>query len=53
MLVSFGYYDEEKDVKELLPKIITCLDGEQDVLTRAPKSKKRTSFIHNKQIIQI
>ena len=26
-LVSFGYYDDEKHVKPLIPAIISCLDG--------------------------
>jgi hypothetical protein len=47
MLVSFGYYDDDEDIEELLPKITDCLDGTQDLLTGSkPKSEKSMSSIN-------
>ena len=44
LLVSFGYYDDDDDVEELLPQITNCLDGRKDLLTGSkPKSEKSMS----------
>ena len=44
LLVSFGYYDDDEDVEELLPKITDCLDGRKDLLTGSkPKSESSMS----------
>ena len=43
LLVSFGYYDDNKDVKKLLPKVISCLDGRKDLITQS-KSKSDKSM---------
>lgn len=40
LLVSFGYYDDDEDVKELLPKVISCLDGRKDIIE--PQSKRKS-----------
>ena len=54
LLVSFGYYDDDDDVKKLLPKVISCLDGRKDRLTqRKPKSEKSMSSINASNIYTI
>ena len=46
LLVSFGYYDDDNDVEELLPKITKCLDGTKDHLTGSKlKSEKSMSML--------
>ena len=47
LLVSFGYYDDDKDVKKLLPKVVSCLDGREDLLTQCKlKSEKSMSSVN-------
>ena len=47
LLVSFGYYDDEKDIKDLFPKIVSCLDCKKDLLTKSkPKLEKSMSSVH-------
>ena len=37
VLVKFGYYDDSKDVNELLPSILTLLNGKDDFPTKRVK----------------
>lgn len=45
LLVSFGYYDDDKDVKELLPDVISCLDGKRKSEKSMSTSNASNSYI--------
>ena len=48
VLVKFGYYDDNNDVKQILPAILKFLNGRNDFPTRQIKVVKKAGRIYKR-----